>query len=453
MRQTRKIAYLLALAVLLAACGTSRKARRNYDPDATHAALDKGRSEKKVVPVKEFVGKDLGPKQPTITGRIDSLLLTVDTLLQSTQLGLHIVDLHTGTVLYARNEQQRMRPASTEKVVTAIAALDRLGPSYLLSTRLLATANVSGGTLHGDLYVQGVMDPLLSTADVQALVAKLKSTGIRRIAGRLLADASFKDSDEFGWGWCWDDDNPTLSPLLIGGKPGLMTTLRNALSRAGITVTKGTATGTAPASARCLAALQRPLTAVLQPMMKESDNLCAEAVFYQLRPTPYPSRNGGERLAQGKHYSRNLAAKAVGDVIERAYSLQSLPSLTGGGGGGSSVIADGSGLSLYNYQTPETFTRLLTYAAARPDSIFNPLLTALPIAAVDGTLKKRMAGTPAAGNVRAKTGSVTAVSTLVGYTTQRSTGHLIAFAIMNQGVQRMADGRSLQDKICILLSE
>lgn len=64
-----------------------------------------------------------------------------------------------------------------------------------------------------------------------------------------------------------------------------------------------------------------------------------------------------------------------------------------------------------------------------------------------------MAGTPAAANVRAKTGSVTAVSTLVGYTTQRSTGHLIAFAIMNQGVQRMADGRALQDKICILLSE
>ena len=419
MRQTRKIAYLLALAVLLAACGTSRKARRNYTPDATHVALDKELPEKKIVPVKEIVGKDLGPKQPTITDRIDSLLLTVDTLLQSTQLGLHIVDLNTGAVLYARNEQHRMRPASTEKVVTAIAALDRLGPSYLLSTRLLATANVSGGTLHGDLYVQGVMDPLLSTADVQALVAKLKSAGIRRIAGRLLADVSFKDTDEFGWGWCWDDENPTLSPLLVGGKPGLMTTLRNALSKAGITVAKGTATGTAPASARCLAALQRPLTAVLQPMMKESDNLCAEAVFYQM----------------GK--SRKQIAPMIHQII----------------GKGPSVIADGSGLSLYNYQTPETFTRLLTYAAARPDSIFNPLLTALPIAAVDGTLKKRMAGTPAAANVRAKTGSVTAVSTLVGYTTQRSTGHLIAFAIMNQGVQRMADGRSLQDKICILLSE
>lgn len=419
MRQFRKSAYILVLATLLAACGTSQKARRDYAPDATHAALDKGWPERKAVPVKEYVGKDLGPLPPSITDRIDSLLLATDTLLQRTQLGLHIVDLNTGAVLYARNEQQRMRPASTEKVVTAIAALDRLGPSYLLATRLLTTAKVSSGTLQGDLYVQGVMDPLLSTADVQALAAQLKSAGIRRIAGRLMADASFKDTDEYGWGWCWDDDNPTLSPLLVGGKPDLMAALRKALSKAGITVTKGTATGTAPASARCLAALQRPLTDVLQPMMKESDNLCAEAVFYQM----------------GK--SRKQIAPVIHQII----------------GTGTSVVADGSGLSLYNYQTPETFTRLLTYAAARPDSIFNPLLAALPIAAVDGTLKKRMADTPAAANVRAKTGSVTAVSTLVGYTTQRSTGHLIAFAIMNQGVRRMAEGRALQDKICILLSE
>ena len=80
-------------------------------------------------------------------------------------------------------------------------------------------------------------------------------------------------------------------------------------------------------------------------------------------------------------------------------------------------------------------------------------MEALPIAGMDGTLKKRMIGTPAAANVRAKTGSVSAVSTLVGYTTQRSTGHLFAFAIMNQGVTRMAEGRDFQDRVCILLSE
>ena len=121
-----------------------------------------------------------------------------------------------------------------------------------------------------------------------------------------------------------------------------------ALKNAGITLVKGIAKGVAPATARCLAAFQRPLAEVLLPMMKESDNLCAESVFYQL----------------GR--SRKLIAPRIYQILNAE---------------GSSV-ADGSGLSLYNYQTPEVFTRLLAYAAARPDSIFNPLLEALPIASM-----------------------------------------------------------------------
>lgn len=423
----RQKSILLALLVItLASCGSSKRAaRQQYQPDTAIYTPGGAVSSKTVTPKPSK--KSLTPEQ-RMGQRLDSLLLTADTLLRTTQLGLHIVDLTTGQVLYAYNAQHRMRPASSEKMVTAIAALDRLGPNYLFSTQLLTTATVAGGTLQGDLYIKGVLDPLLSTADVRALAAQLKAAGIRKIAGRLIADASFKDADEYGWGWCWDDENPVLSPLLVDGKPGLAAALRTALKNAGITLSKGVTTGTAPAAARQLTAIQRPLTAVLQPMMKESDNLCAEAVFYQLKSA---------QPAQGKHYSRRQAASVINEVI----------------GGGASSIADGSGLSLYNYQTPETFTRLLAYAAARPDSIFNPLLAALPIAAVDGTLKNRMADTPAAANVRAKTGSVTAVSTLVGYTTQRSSGHLIAFAIMNQGVPSMAQGRNFQNRVCILLSE
>ena len=418
-----KTKHLLAagcLAVLLAACGSSRHASRHASlPDNATAALDRERTGSKTTSVREREEREAREAaRPRVVGRIDSLLLSADTLLQVSQLGLHVVDLTSGQTLYARDERQRLRPASTEKVVTAITALGALGPSYCLTTRLLATAPVSGGTLQGDLYLRGVMDPLLSMADVRSLAAQLKSAGIRRITGRLIADTSFKDGDEYGWGWCWDDDNPTLSPLLYGGKPGLAAAVRNALSKAGITLGKGTATGTTPAAARTLASISRPLTEVLLPMMKDSDNLCAEAVFYQMGAT------------------RKQITPIIHGII-----------------GTESVVADGSGLSLYNYQTPATFTRLLTYAAARPDSILTPLMTALPIAAVDGTLKKRMAGTAAAANVRAKTGSVSAVSTLVGYTTQRSTGHLIAFAIMNQGVRRMAEGRALQDQLCVLLSE
>ncbi|MBP5770805.1 MAG: D-alanyl-D-alanine carboxypeptidase/D-alanyl-D-alanine-endopeptidase [Bacteroidaceae bacterium] len=452
----RQTYFLLAIVLLtFVACGTYRNAKRaaheehNLSPlrEGTVTSDDSSLSSGQILPVSPQQGGAGGGSSLSL--RLDSLLLTADTLLQMTQLGMHIVDLTTGELLYAHHARQRMRPASTEKVVTAIAALDVLGPSYTLDTQLLTCAAVSGHVLQGDLYVKGVMDPLLSVADVRALATQLKAAGVSRINGRLVADASFKDDDEFGWGWCWDDENPTLSPLLCGGKPGLAAQLRTALGRAGITLTKGVTTGTAPASSRCLAAIRRPLTEVLMPMMKESDNLCAEAVFYQM---------GREKLARGKHYSRKQVISIINGVIENAYTSTSLPSLMEEARGGSSsissfTIADGSGLSLYNYQTPETFTRLLSYALSRQDSIFTPLLTALPIAAVDGTLKNRMADTPAAANVRAKTGSVSAVSTLVGYTTQRSTNHLIAFAIMNNGLPRMAEGRALQDKICMILSE
>jgi len=468
-----RYALILFVAVALAACKTTTKTatlpQKATLPTAAGEGLGEGlySAQPSPLPDARGTGAGLTEKSP-LAQRIDSLLLTADTLLQSTQLGLHIIDLSSGEIVYAKGERQRMRPASTEKMVTAITALDCLGPSYCFTTALLSAATVSGGTLQGDLYVRGAMDPLLSVADVRRLVSQLKAAGVKKVAGRLVADVSMKDEDEYGWGWCWDDENPVLSPLLCGGKPALIDQLRSALRTAGITVSKGTAKGTFPkqydpadttsASKRYeLAAIRRPLTEVLKPMMKESDNLCAEAVFYKIkRPTPSPSREGGERLAlknpTGKHWGRKRSAAIINELIERTANSQcsmfnvQCSMATG-------LVADGSGLSLYNYQTPETFTRLLTYAAARQDSIYLPLLEALPIAGVDGTLEKRMKDTPAAANVRAKTGSVSAVSTLVGYTTQRSTGHVFAFAILNNGLPRMAEGRTLQDKICILLSE
>lgn len=472
-----RYALIMFLAVALAACKTTTK---TVTLPAT-AGAGEGLYSTQPSPLPNRGGaegeagsSELGlPEKSLLAQRIDSLLLTADTLLQSTQLGLHIIDLTSGEIVYAKGERQRMRPASTEKMVTAITALDCLGPSYCLTTALLSAATVSGGTLQGDLYVRGAMDPLLTVADVRRLVSQLKAAGVKKVAGRLVADVSMKDEDEYGWGWCWDDENPVLSPLLCGGKPALMDQLRSALRTAGITVAKGTAKGTFPkqydpadttsASRRYeLAAIRRPLTEVLKPMMKESDNLCAEAVFYQLkRPTPSSSHEGGERLVlknpTGKHWGRKRSAAIINELIGRtftepAFDAQATP-LPDGRGMGVGLVADGSGLSLYNYQTPETFTRLLTYAAARQDSIYLPLLEALPIAGVDGTLEKRMKDTPAAANVRAKTGSVSAVSTLVGYTTQRSTGHVFAFAILNNGLPRMAEGRTLQDKICVLLSE
>ena len=113
------------------------------------------------------------------------------------------------------------------------------------------------------------------------------------------------------------------------------------------------------------------------------------------------------------------------------------------------TIAYGSGLSLYNYASPELLVTLLNYAQSRPE-IFQHLYPSLPIAGVDGTLEKRMVETPAAGNVHAKTGTVSGISSLSGYLTAAN-GHLLSFCIINQGVPRVGMGRSFQDQVCCLL--
>ena len=95
--------------------------------------------------------------------------------------------------------------------------------------------------------------------------------------------------------------------------------------------------------------------------------------------------------------------------------------------------------------------RLLRYAY-RNSEIYSSLYPALPIAGEDGTLSKRMKGKYTMGNVRAKTGTLTGISSLAGYCTAPD-GHELAFCIINQGIMRMADGRGFQDRVCRAMCE
>jgi D-alanyl-D-alanine carboxypeptidase/D-alanyl-D-alanine-endopeptidase (penicillin-binding protein 4) len=114
-------------------------------------------------------------------------------------------------------------------------------------------------------------------------------------------------------------------------------------------------------------------------------------------------------------------------------------------------FADGSGLSLYNYVSPELLVMLLRYAYRTPE-IYSNLYPALPIAGIDGTLERRMKGLYTKGNVRAKTGTLTGISSLAGYC-RAANNHLLAFCIINQGVLKNADGRGFQDRVCTALCQ
>ena len=109
-------------------------------------------------------------------------------------------------------------------------------------------------------------------------------------------------------------------------------------------------------------------------------------------------------------------------------------------------FADGSGVSLYNYASPQLLVSLLKYAY-KNKKIYNTLLPSLPKAGEDGTLAKRMNNSSCVGRIQAKTGTVTGASTLSGYATTAN-GHRLCFSIMCQGQQKAKIARDFQDQIC-----
>ena len=147
-----------------------------------------------------------------------------------------------------------------------------------------------------------------------------------------------------------------------------------------------------------------PLREILPPFMKPSQNQIGEMLFKTL---------GLERGTAG-------TAQAARAVVEQ--QLQAWGAAPAG-----YVVRDGSGLSRYDYISPETIIRILD--AMRRDTAFTVFYDAMPIAGVDGTIRNRMRGTPAAANVRAKTGSVAQARSLSGYV-RALDGDTLMFSIL-----------------------
>lgn len=356
----------------------------------------------------------------------------IEQLLQSdmfktSQVGIMVYDLDADSAIFKHNERQLMRPASTMKTITAITALDRLGGSFQFKTELCYTGRVDSTTLNGDVYCVGGFDPRFNRDDMQAFAEALHKMGVDTIRGNLYADCSMKDADRLGEGWCWDDDNPVLSPLVFQRKDIFMDKFLDAIHRAGITVIGNVSEKRKPQDANCIVSRFHTIDQVLMRMLKESDNLYAESMYYQI------AASTGNRPATAKD-AKNIERQLITRLGLNASRYR---------------LADGSGLSLYNYLSPELEVKFLRYAFEN-QNIYNHLLPALPIAGVDGTLKKRMHSQFTRGNVHAKTGTLEGIVSLCGYCTAAN-GHHLCFSIINQGVMHGSNGRNFQDKVCYIL--
>lgn len=367
------------------------------------------------------------PWPQSVVAGIDNLLKS--DMFETSQVGMMVYDLDADSAIYCHNERQLMRPASTMKLLTAITAIDKLGGSYQFKTDLCYTGEVTDGTLSGNIYCVGGFDPRFNIDDMRAFVESIRKMGVDTIRGTIYADKSMKDEAQYGEGWCWDDDNPILSPLLVGRKDVFIDRFVQELREAGIVVDAFTGQGRKPDDAFCICRRFHTIDQVLMRMLKESDNLYAESMFYQIGAA------SGNQPATA-HSARSVMNRLIEKVglDPKRYN-----------------IADGSGLSLYNYVTAELEVRLLRYAF-KNNNIYLHLHPSLPQAGTDGTLRKRMTSPFTQGNVYAKTGTLSGISSLAGYCTAAN-GHRLAFAIINQGLLHGRNGRSFQDRVCTILCQ
>ncbi|NDL56770.1 D-alanyl-D-alanine carboxypeptidase/D-alanyl-D-alanine endopeptidase [Phytoactinopolyspora mesophila] len=147
---------------------------------------------------------ELAPAVQDLAADIDEIL--ADPRMDGSQASVVVADAASGEVLYERNGENRLMPASNQKIVTSAAAMDVLGPDYTFTTTVETDARHTGRILAGDLYLRGTGDPTMLVEDYEALADEIADAGIQRVHGGVVADDTWFDDVRLGLGWDWDDE-------------------------------------------------------------------------------------------------------------------------------------------------------------------------------------------------------------------------------------------------------
>ena len=419
--------------------------------------------------------------------------------IRSGQFGVMIASITRGDTLFAHNAGEMMQPASTMKLFSTAVALDRYGPDHTFSTDVLRDGTLGpDGTLQGNLYLRADGDPAMSARffkdanlPMSTLAQRVAAAGVKKVTGDLVYDANAFDDRRIPEGWkttylgaayaarvsalslnenlVWVVVAPgakgaevTLEPMtttiplrstvrLIGGAggrisarktgdgaievsgsigsrsgprryslvvddPALFTAgaLHASLSEAGVVVSGAVRPGSVlGAATKVTSFASPPLWQIVSEMNRESINIVAELLFRDAARASAP--NGMSSAEAGLANLREFMSKKVGADPQ------------------SIRVFDGSGLSTLDYFTPRTMIQLLSYAHRGPWSA--AFHGSLPVAGESELLRRRMRGTPAEGNLHAKTGTTNTVVALGGYVTAKS-GEVIAFAFIYNGNDR-----------------
>ncbi len=416
------VAAVLAFALVLTAVGVSFWLRQ----DRTVGGRTRHPAAVLPSPVAPVLVPDTGHgAMPSAAGLLRALAGPTRDPRLGGRVSYAVTDGETGAYLTGRNPAQPTTPASVAKLTSAVAALAAVGPQARIPTRVVA------GAAPGEVVLVGGGDPTLSVNARQAYpgAARLDvlAAAVRRAYGapvtRLVVDGSAYSGPAAAPGWDTDlvtsgNVAPITAVMVDGGRIDPLRHARTttpdlaagrALARLLGASTTAVVHGVAPPGARELAkASSAPMSILVEQTLTASDNVLAEALARQ--------------VAMAKHAPASFGG-AAGAVVA---------TLTGLGVAVAGLhLVDGSGLSRANRVTAALLAGLLTLAA-RGHPELRSVLTGLPVAGFSGTLDDRFRlGSPklAAGEVRAKTGTLSGVSTLAGVV-RDTDGRLLVFAVL-----------------------
>lgn len=406
----------------------------------------------------------------------------------SALISVSFKEISSGKKAFELNQNTPMTPASVQKIATLLPSIDTLGKDYEFKTQLYKNKD-------NNLYIKLGADPYFTSADLKDIIKALSGQKIITTKA-IYIDDSILDSNEWGEGWQWDDDlNPLIpkfgsynmdgnllainicptSPgapadistnvfyptafinnVVTGDKTDVKLVRKNYISPDVIN-----ADGTIsydltlqipvnyprryfilrleealrkqkisyygdynrlklPKNTTLINEAKHPLSSAIEDILKKSNNMVAETVF---------------KIAGGKYANESGSATASAEMLNNYYKKLGVKT-------DNIKIVDGSGVSRNNLMTADFMTEILLKTAQNKEtSDFKCLLAQ----AGEGTLKDRMLYFK--DNLRAKTGTLTNISSIAGYLTAKS-GKTYAFCIMiNDSKSKSADKKTFEEYV------
>lgn len=406
---------------------------------------------------------------------------------KSALVAVSFKEVQTGKKVYQFNANMPMTPASVQKIVTLLPSVDTLGKDYEFKTQLYKDAK-------NNLYFKLSADPYFTNADLKSMVREISANKLYAPKGFYIDD-SIVDNNEWGEGWQWDDDLNPLSakfsaynidrnlltinivPTKTGAPAEISTDVFYPTAFINNVVTSDktdvqlvrknyispdviNADGTVshdysmqvpvnyprryfvlrledllrkqkisyygdftrlklPKDTRMIAEVKHPLTLAINDILKKSDNMVAETVF---------------KVAGGKYAKETGNSVASAEMLQNYYKKMGIKT-------DNVKIVDGSGLSKNNLVTADFITEILSKNDKNPQFCIQDYMASPG----EGTLTDRMLYFK--GSLKAKTGTLTNISSIAGYLKTKSGKNYAFCIIVNDPKSKSADKKTFEEYV------